>query len=162
MNVRWGVGVVVGVGLALVASGGPLRAQERAPELFDLRQVRDFHVRFADADWLQRLERAGEGDNVRADLTVDGVIYPGVGLRYKGLSSLRVTGPKKPFNLTIDAFAPGQRLYGVDSVNLNNSYADPSHLREVLTNELLRPLVPTPRRSTSTRRCGTWRRRTPS
>lgn len=116
-----------------------------APDLFDETIVRDFDVRFADADWQRRLDQAGESTNVRADLTVDGVTYRGVGLRYKGLSSSRAPGPKKPFNLTIDAFTPGQRLYGFDTVNLNNSYADPSYLREVLTNDLLRPFLPTPR-----------------
>ncbi len=121
-------------------------AQEAAPpDLFDQTRVRDFKVQFADTDWQRQLDRAGESTNVRADLTVDGVTYAGVGLRYKGLSSSRAPGPKKPFNLSIDAFAPGQRLYGIDTVNLNNSYADPSYLREVLTNDLLRPFLPTPR-----------------
>ncbi len=122
------------------------RAQAPAtPDLFDQTVVRDLYVQFADPDWQQQLELAGEGTNVRADLTVDGQTYGGVGLRYKGLSSVRAPGPKKPFNLSLDAFRPGQRLYGIDTVNLNNSYADPSYLREVLTNDLLRPFMPTPR-----------------
>jgi hypothetical protein len=115
------------------------------PDLFDQTIVRDFKVQFVDTDWQRQLDRVGESTNVRADLTVDGVSYAGVGLRYKGLSSVRAPGPKKPFNLTFDAFTPGQRLYGLDTVNLNNSYADPSYLREVLTNDLLRPFLPTPR-----------------
>ncbi len=133
--------------IAPVAVGGARAAAQPAPapDLFDQTRVRQLFVQFTDADWREQLDRAGESQLVRADLTVDGVTLPGVGLRYKGLSSSRVTGPKKPFNLSFDAFAPGQRLYGYDTVNLNNSYADPSYLREVLTNDLLRPLLPTPR-----------------
>lgn len=141
--------IAVAATIAVIAANRaapPAAAQAQpAPDLFDQTTVRDFAVQFADADWRQRLDRAGEGTNVRADLTVDGVTYPGVGLRYKGLSSSRVQGTKKPFNLSMDAFTPGQRLYGIDTVNLNNSYADPSYLREVLTNDLLRPFLPTPR-----------------
>ena len=132
-------------GALLETAPAALAQSDAPPNLFDQSIVRDFAVQFADADWQRRLDQAGESTNVRADLTVDGVTYPGVGLRYKGLSSSRVQGPKKPFNLTFDAFAPGQRLYGFDTVNLNNSYADPSYLREVLTNDLLRPFLPTPR-----------------
>ena len=130
---------------ATPAQPADLAQSDAQPDLFDQTIVRDFAVQFTDADWQRRLDQAGESTNVRADVTVDGVTYPGVGLRYKGLSSSRVQGLKKPFNLTFDAFTPGQRLYGFDTVNLNNSYADPSYLREVLTNDLLRPFLPTPR-----------------
>ena len=49
------------------------------PDLFDQTIVRDFEVQFTDADWQRQLDRAGESTNVRADLTVDGATYSGVG-----------------------------------------------------------------------------------
>jgi len=115
-----------------------------APPLFDIETVRDYHLRFANPNWESELQATGEDGNVKADLTVDGTVYEEIGARYKGLSTARVQGRKKPFNLSIDAFVPGQRLLGYDTINLNNGFADPSFVRESLTYGALRGFMPAP------------------
>lgn len=114
-------------------------------KLFDNTCVHDFFFSFAQSDWESELGRTEEPNNVHADLVYGGEVYKDVGLRFKGLSSARVQGRKKPLNLTMDAFVPGQRLLGYDSLNLNNGFADPSGIREILTYGALRSHVPTPK-----------------
>ncbi len=123
------------------AAGAP--ADE--PPLFDPGTLREYHLTFDVSNWRAALTQAGDTGNVPAELEVDGQLYEEIGVRYKGLSSSRVQSDKKPLNLTIDAFVPGQRLMGYDIVNLNNGYGDPSAVREHLTNEALRTFMPVQR-----------------
>lgn len=114
-------------------------------ELFDLGQVRELRLRFASSDWQGLLQRGrAQGKDVPVTLTVEGQTLEQVGLRYKGNTSLGVSGPKKPLNLDLDAFVPGQKLWGYDVINLNNGWADPSQLREALAFTLLRSYMPVP------------------
>lgn len=79
-----------------------------------------------------------------------------VGIRYKGQSTL--TGPmmnanhKYPFRLNFDKFEDdypeidNQRCYGFDELIFNNSWYDPSFLRDKLCSEIFRDAgIPTPR-----------------
>lgn len=114
------------------------------PALYDPAVVRTYALRFASPNWEAELAATGEDSNVKADLTVDGETFEEIGVRYKGLSSVRVPGRKKPFNLSIDAFVPGQRVFGYDVINLNNGLADPSFVRESLTYRALSDYMPAP------------------
>ena len=117
-----------------------------AQDLFDQAVVRDFHFTFPQANWWNDiLASKTSGQDVKGDLVVDGVTYPDVGLRIKGASSSSVQGSKKPFNLTMDAFTPGQSLYGFDTLNLNNGAVDPTLTRETISYEMFRDYLPTPR-----------------
>lgn len=152
---RWRVPLLGGslfVGLSLFAGSVLVAATPTAagapaaaPPLFDPATLREYHLTFDVPDWRAALTQAGDKGDVPADLEVDGKRYEQIGVRYKGLSSSRVQSDKKPLNLTIDAFVPGQRLMGYDIVNLNNGYGDPTAVREHLTNEALRPFMPVQR-----------------
>lgn len=147
------------LGLVLLALLGALgqppaagHAQAALPDscpadakLYDPACIHDFHFTFAQTDWEAELGRTEEPNNVHADLMYNGETYEDVGLRYKGLSSVRVQSRKKPLNLTMDAFVPGQRLLGYDSLNFNNGFADPSGVREILAYGALRSHIPTPK-----------------
>ncbi len=117
-------------------------------ELFDPSRVRELRLTFGGADWQGLLQRGrAQGKDVPVTLAVDGVTLEQVGVRYKGNTSLEVTGPKKPLNLDLDAFVAGQKLWGYDTINLNNGWADPSQLREALAFGLLREFMPVPQAS---------------
>ncbi len=112
-------------------------------DLYDPARVREYRFTFETPNWEAALMAAGDTGDVPARLEFEGRTLAQVGLRYKGLSSMLVNTRKRPLNLTLDAFVPGQRLLGYDVVNLNNGYSDPSFVREPLMNEMLRPFMPT-------------------
>jgi len=84
---------------------------------------------------------------VTATLEFDGKIWPNVGLRYKGNSSLRSgwdsgTG-KLPFKLDFDEFEDAypaiknQRFYGFKQLSLANNFSDATFMRDAITYDLL-------------------------
>lgn len=61
-----------------------------------------------------------------------------VGVRYKGNSSYGLAaGTKKSFKIDFDEFVSGRRLDGQEILNLNNSFKDPTLMREVLMYQYL-------------------------
>jgi CotH kinase protein/Lamin Tail Domain/Secretion system C-terminal sorting domain len=63
---------------------------------------------------------------------INGVKYDSVGVRYKGQTSYqRVTNDKKSFNISLDYKYPNQNIDGYQSFNFNNTFEDPSMMREV-------------------------------
>ncbi len=81
---------------------------------------------------------------VEVDIEVDGVRLEGVGLHLRAGDSL-ATG-KPGLRMDLDAFAPEQRLAGLEHLRLSATSSDPSQLRGVLASELLAALViPSPR-----------------
>jgi len=121
------------------------------PELYDPTVFRLFEIEFAQSNWWNILEgyyNADNGQMLEADLTVDGVTYNQVGVAFKGNSSffgLPNNSEKASFSIQMDFVIPDQDLYGVDQMNLNNGFQDPSFMREVLYGNLSDPFVPMPR-----------------
>jgi len=131
-------------GSAIVASAP---AASPTPALYDPAglHIVELEVSERDALALQTCNRDDIGGEVEADLSVDGLHVSRVGVRCKGNSSLGMDSPKKPLNMTIDAFVPGQDLWGFDVINFNNNFSDPSMLREALMLTVLRQFAPVPR-----------------
>lgn len=147
-------GAAPGVGADGVAQDG-----DDGPGFYDDTVVRDVDLTFDRADWLALLgcERApgmgGPGGgassiprvDVPAELVVDGVTIGRVGVHCKGNSTLNAAGTKKPLNVTTDAFVPGLSIGGIDVVNFNNNWNDPTQLREALALRLLGAYMPVSR-----------------
>jgi len=115
-------------------------------ELYDDRSMRVLHFRFTNADWFEELgDFYGSDVDVSADLSVDGVDYRGVGVRFRGRSSYITIGDseKRSFNVDVDFTVEGQTLYGYKSLNLLNCHADPGFLREVLYSRICSEYLPT-------------------
>ena len=85
---------------------------------------------------------------VQVTVTHDGRIWPGVGMRYKGNSSLMMSimsgNGKVPFRLDFDRYedeVPGtddQRFYGFHKLTFSSNFTDDSMLKEVLATEVFR------------------------
>ncbi len=122
-------------------------------------RVLDVALTFERADWLGLLgcdRQPGMGGpgggassiprvDVPAELVVDGQAVGRVGVHCKGNSTLNAAGSKKPLNLTTDAFVPGLSIDGIDVLNFNNNWNDPSQLREALALRLLTEFMPVSR-----------------
>lgn len=125
-----------------------LQGDQAASGLYDPTVLRTFELTFGQSDWWEQLTANYESEvEIPADLTVDGEVYPGVGVRFKGMTSYQMTGNsrKKSFNISLDFQDPDQRLMGYKTLNLNNAASDPTFLREALYFDAARRYVPCPR-----------------
>jgi hypothetical protein len=81
--------------------------------------------------------------NIAATMTVDGITYDSVGVRFKGQTSYsQVTTQKKSFNIETDWIHPDQDIMGYNIMNLNNCFQDPSFMHEVVYQQLIRKHIP--------------------
>ncbi len=124
--------------LPLAYASAPRAAAAASPatqDLYDDTVLREIRLDFMDSDWWQKLKQNWPGGpDIPADMTVDGVLYPGVGVRIKGNSSFFFLPPgsqKVSLNVSVDFTDPLQRVYGIKTLNLNNGIEDPTFCREV-------------------------------
>lgn len=117
------------------------RAPDGAPgaAVFSGMQVHEIHLRFEQPVFLDSLMlhyALDDGQYTVAAATLDGVAMDSVGVRFKGNSSFDHPGGKKPIRLRFDEVRRGQRWDGLATVHLNNTFGDPSFLRERLYYDL--------------------------
>ncbi len=109
-------------------------------DFYDIKQIREIKVTFKEKNWshlLDSLMKEGKGKRISADLSIDGIKYKQVGVRYKGNSSYnsikRLNKSKLPFNIDANFKDKKQRFpEGISSLKLSNMLFDPSFVREVL------------------------------
>ena len=82
-----------------------------------------------------------------ATVTIDGVEYEDVGMRFRGNSSFSMVsaGLKRPIRIKLDTVVDGQNVEGVRTVKLLNGINDPSFLRTVLTSTIMQDYIAAPR-----------------
>ena len=114
--------------------------------LYDQSVINEIHLNFPQNDYWDDLEdNFDDGIDLAAQLIFNGEAFDSVGVRFKGSSSYNNIGtsPKKSFNISMDAFIEGQELLGYGTLNLNNCYHDPSFLREITYQNLIKDHVVT-------------------
>ncbi|TAH42312.1 MAG: T9SS type A sorting domain-containing protein [Bacteroidetes bacterium] len=111
---------------------------------YDQSTTRDIFLDFSQPDYWDDLESNYSNQiDMPATLTIDGVVYDSVGVRFKGATSYSSSNDfKKSFNITLNAYIPGQDVGGYNIVNLNNGYNDPSFMGEVLYEFMLSKHMP--------------------
>ena len=134
--------------IALVVSmlllSSALFAQEKKEDFYDLTAIQEVRIVFDDEDWEEQLDafkQAGNDERLKADVTINDVLFKNVGVRYKGNSSynrVRETGSSKlPFNIKLNYKNKKQKLPGgYVTLKLSNAFQDPSFLREVMAYEV--------------------------
>lgn len=141
---------LLGLGILIVL---PLSAQKKEADLYDIDHVLEVKVKFEQDNWanmLDSLKQMGNDHRLEAEVSVDGKLYKGVGVRYKGNSSyfnVRKDGASKlPFNIEFNHIDKDQKLPGgYETLKLSNVFRDPSFLREVLGYEMAGRYMPAPR-----------------
>ncbi|HBS85730.1 MAG: hypothetical protein A2W91_13495 [Bacteroidetes bacterium GWF2_38_335] len=131
--------------LLLIAFSLTSKAQTN---FYDPSQVREIKLSFYDTNWqflLDSIFEAGTQERILADITIDGVSYDSVGVRYKGYSSVNPGEIKNPFNIDLDYMRPDQNHLGFIKIKLSNVIHDPSFIREVLSYEIARKYMPASR-----------------
>jgi len=106
-----------------------------AQGLYDLGTVQDIEITFEQPNWdaLMDAQKAGDEDYILASaVTINGITYDSVGVKYKGNSSYRASNAKNGLHIELDTYKD-QDHQGYKDIKLSNGYKDPSFLREVLS-----------------------------
>jgi len=121
--------------LLLLALPAAAALAPEAHPLFDGDAVHEISLTLSQPDWWDQLT-----DNyldyldppyIAATFDWGTAHLDSIGVRFKGNSSyFAYTGVKKSFKLDLDAFVAGQEIAGLDKLNLNNCFLDPSFVRE--------------------------------
>jgi hypothetical protein len=107
--------------------------------------VKSIYLQFSQPNyWTLLQNNYASHTDIPATMTVDGVVYDSVGVRFKGQTSYSQTmnSQKKSFNITVDYTDPSLDLEGYETLNLNNCFQDESFLREVFYLHQIRKHIP--------------------
>ncbi len=112
---------------------------------FNLPQVHTIHINYHLANYFDSLtyykdlaDQTGVEKYIAADVIINNDTMNNVGIRFRGNSSYSHPGTKKPIQLDFNEFVSGQKYDDMKKLNLNNSYLDPSQIREKLFMDMLR------------------------
>jgi len=119
---------------------------------FYVDRVVTVRIAMTDEDWAFLQESALAEQYVRADLWYDGELIPDVAVRPKGNSSLRQAvqrgSPRIGLKVDLNFFNTARSLDGVNKLNFNNGFSDPTFIRERLAYEMYSDIgIATPRTS---------------
>lgn len=136
--------------LAFVLAGAFSLSAKADSSLFS-QQLPDINVTISKGDLKKILENPLEEKCYPATVEIGGELFYNVGFRAKGnstlVNSVREELGKIAFKLDFAEYVPGS-YYGVEVINLNTEYLDPSFMREALTYDAFEYLgVPAPLRS---------------
>lgn len=130
---------------------------DESDTFFDDSYVHEIYLTFDEADygttgWYATLYDSHANDPdapyFPADFSADGVTLTDVGVRFKGNSSFNTTSIKKSFKIDFDEYDEDNDdlvFYDLKKLNLNNSYKDPTMLREKLFLDFAGNFVAAPR-----------------
>ncbi|MBP2001506.1 spore coat protein CotH [Paenibacillus shirakamiensis] len=113
--------------------------------IFQKDKIIKVNVTIADADWKGMLASPLDKAYKKVTVDVDGHVLNNVGFSTKGNLTLTSVAAMKDsdrysFRLKFDKYDKTQSLLGLDKMVLNNSYTDPSYMREYLHYEALRAI----------------------
>ena len=116
---------------------------------FDDSRVHEIRITFENLSWYDQLYISHDSDPndpyFRATVKLDDVTRTPVGIRFKGDASFYTNTVKKPFKIDFNVFDNGLDFLGLKKLNLNNSFNDPSMLREKMFLDFAAKYVPTTR-----------------
>ncbi|MCD6018173.1 MAG: hypothetical protein K0S53_1294 [Bacteroidetes bacterium] len=111
-----------------------------AQNFYDQSAIQKIEIQFAQPNWDYQMDTAKAGSDgyiMAASITINGVYFDSVGVKYKGNSSYNPTYNKNPLHIELDGYKE-QSYLGVKDIKLGNNFADPSMIREVLGYDILK------------------------
>lgn len=107
--------------------------------LYDLNVIQQIKIYFSQPNWDFMLDTAklGSDSYILADsVIINGVVFDTVGVKYKGNSTYDSTYAKNSLHISLDEFK-SQNYMNYKDIKLNNVFADPSFVREVLSYKII-------------------------
>lgn len=125
----------------------------QAQDIYDPKKLTEIKIYFKNPKWKATMDSLKDSKlelRLAADMVLNGVKYPGVGVRYKGNSSyanVRKSGQiKLPLNIKVNFTDKAKKLPGgYTTLKLSNGFRDPSFIREILAYEMARNYMPAPK-----------------
>ena len=117
----------------------------KGQDFYDINTINTIEITFEQSNWdylLDQLYAAGNNERLMGSVTINGLAFDSVGIRYKGNSTYNANQIKNPFNIKLDYIIDDQKLDGYGTLKLANCYKDPSMIREVLGYEIARNYFP--------------------
>jgi uncharacterized protein (TIGR03437 family) len=111
---------------------------DRAAAFFDDSAAREIRLTFEDPNWYNTLVAAHQNANATGDpyfpcrFQYGDIVIPRIGARFKGNSSFRRNGTKRPFKLDFNEYDENANFLGMKKLNLNTNDLSPDFLREKL------------------------------
>jgi spore coat protein CotH len=122
--------------IILFASHLTIKAQNPGDILFST-LIHNVYLNFSIPSWYDTLANNynisnGNDSNIYfpCDIVINGISLNNSGVRFKGNSSYSHPNQKKSFKLDFEEYVSGQKFDNLKQLNLNNSYNDPTFLRE--------------------------------
>ena len=111
--------------------------------------VNTLSITITDENWQDILDNPLDEEYHETAITFNGVTLDSVAIRTKGGSSLRSvansSSDRYSFKVDINEYVSGQKFFGLKKFTLQNSFNDPSYMREVIAYDLMDEMgVPTP------------------
>lgn len=116
--------------------------------LYDTGVLRTIFIDFGFEGWEEEMAAFyGTDVEIPATVTIDGVTYLDVGVRFRGNSSFSMVaaGQKRPLRLKLDRVHGDQDVDGFRTLNLLNGINDPTSIRTALYSTIAQDYLPTPR-----------------
>jgi spore coat protein CotH len=134
----------------------PTAAADLSLALYDPASFPRFDIELTPAA-IATLDLVNDAEDPRQDTYVPATLRHGmetvrdVGLRLKGEGSFQKLDRKPAFKIKFDELVPGQSLYGLRRLTLNNAFEDPSFVAERLAYDVFRAAgLPAPRCNSAT------------
>lgn len=128
--------------LALFCAGSALAQQpkltDKAAVFFDDTTVKEIRIYFDDPNWYNTLVQAHQNQAQTGDpffpcrFKYGSIELPKVGVRFKGNSSFRRNGIKRPFKFDFNEYDTTINFLGLHKLNLNTNDLAPDFMREKL------------------------------
>ena len=118
-----------------------------AQDFYDMNTINTIEITFAESNWdylLDNLAAQGDEERLMGSVTINGVEYDSIGVRYKGNSSYNANQVKNPLNIKLDYIIDDQKIDDYGTIKLSNEYNDPSFVRETVSYEIARKYMAAP------------------
>lgn len=114
----------------------PIQAADQAAAFFDDSAVREIRITFDNANWYNTLFNSHNSDPsdpyFPARFQYGSTVIPRIGVRFKGNSSFRRNGVKKPWKLDFNEYDDNALFFGLKKLNLHNGDLQPDFMHEKL------------------------------
>ena len=126
----------------VIVSGKSVVAQN----LYDINTIQNIELTFSQSNWDYMLDTATVGNDgyiMAQSVSINGIVFDSVGVKYKGNSTYNANQVKNPFHIELDTYK-NQDYQGYTDLKLSNVAKDPSFIREVLGYSILRQYMHAP------------------
>ena len=110
----------------------------KSQSFYDPNTIQVIEISFSQSNWNALLNSAKSSGNylMAQSVTINGVVFDSVGVKYKGNSTYSANQIKNPWHIELDTYK-NQDYQGYKDIKLSNVAKDPSFLREVLSYQII-------------------------